>query len=155
GKLTFTDVTDQAGIKGIVPPGQSDPIAVASGNAVVADYDRDGWDDVFVSVAITWDTQQTIAGRNVLWHNNHDGTFTDVTDAVGLGTTFEDSRDSTWLDIDNDGDLDLFENNWQGYNHLWKNQLVETGTATFVDVTADFSPPGEDLSYPFNAFVSA
>jgi hypothetical protein len=155
GQLTFTDVTQQAGVSGPVPPGETDPIPVATVNAVSGDYDNDGWIDLFCSVAIVWDSPPQIKGRNILWHNNHDGTFSDATDQVGLGSSFTETRDSTWIDIDNDGDLDLFQNNWQDYNILWRNRLVEDGVATFEDVTALFSPPGENLAYPYESFVSA
>jgi len=69
----------------------------------VGDYDNDGWDDLFCSY---W-------GHNVLWHNNGDGTFTDVTRKAGL---WEDrvrwGTGSTFLDYDRDGFLDLFVANY-------------------------------------------
>jgi hypothetical protein len=90
---TFTDVTQQAGV----------------GNdrwgfgAAVADYDNDGWPDIYVSNF----------GKNRLYHNNHDGTFTDVAEKAGvaLGNW---STGATWGDYDGDGRLDLFV---PGYIH--------------------------------------
>ncbi len=172
GLLRFEDVTETAGIKGPVPDGETDPIPVASANGVWGDYDRDGDVDLFVSVNIWKGTIMDgplsqhpedrplagevadILGRNVLWENNGDGTFTDVTVARGLHLTQRPTRHSTFLDIDNDGDLDLYENNNTDLNVLWRNLLVETGEPVFEDVTAAFSPPGEDLQFPYGSFVS-
>lgn len=88
GDFTFTDVTETAGV-GKVGYGMG---------AVIADYDQDGAPDLYISNF----------GQNVLYHNNGDGTFREVTqevlpqlpDKVGAGCTF--------LDIENDGDLDLY-----------------------------------------------
>src|SRR6266508_5704878 len=154
--LSFQDVGEQAGIRGPVPPGGTAQIPVASAGVVAGDYDRDGWVDFFVSVSIVNDISlEEIKGREILWHNNHEGTFTDVTDAVGLGDTLEKTQHSTWLDYDNDGDLDLYENGWRDRSYLWRNNLVETGVATFTDVTQEESAPGENLSCPYESFASA
>ena len=88
---TFTDVTEQAGVKG-----EGYCMGVA-----VGDYDNDGWDDLFVAGV----------DRNILFHNNRDGTFTDVTSAAGFsggaaGKVWAVS--AGWFDYDNDGYLDLF-----------------------------------------------
>jgi hypothetical protein len=97
GDGTFTDVTEQAGVKG---DGYS--MGVAAG-----DYDNDGWEDLYV-VGVN---------RNTLFHNNGDGTFTDLTDKAGL--TLLDSKGykpwsicAGWFDYDNDGWLDLFVVNY-------------------------------------------
>ena len=66
----------------------------------VADYDNDGFDDLFI----------TCWGQNLLFHNNGDGTFTDVTEKAGL-LRIRASRygtGCTWIDYDRDGRLDLF-----------------------------------------------
>jgi len=92
------------------------------------DYDNDGYVDLYVSNS---------AGslRNFLYHNNHDGTFTRVT----VGSIVLDqykSRGVSWVDYDNDGDLDMFVVNEGGQNeNLYRNMLRETGTATFTSVT--------------------
>jgi hypothetical protein len=85
---TFTDVTEKAGLAG----GRSFGMGVAAG-----DYDNDGWTDLFVSAY----------GRSTLYHNNGDGTFTDVTEKAGL--VFPNwATSAVWFDYNNDGLLDLF-----------------------------------------------
>jgi len=130
------------------------PVRTSSANARVADYDQDGDNDIFVNGNIHPDSDQNypeLIGRNTLWRNNGDGTFTDVTYEAGLGTILAATRHSTWLDYDNDGDPDLYENNRSALNYLWRNN----GDGTFTDVTSEASAPGDDLHFPFDAFVSA
>jgi len=83
---TFEDVTEKSGLKGV---GYGMGVAVA-------DYDNDGYEDVFV----------TAFGGNRLYHNNGDCTFTDVTDKAGVGGGGWSSS-AAWVDLDNDGLLDL------------------------------------------------
>jgi hypothetical protein len=97
GNLTFTDVTDKAGLGGA-----GYGIGVA-----VGDYDNDGRPDLFVT---------TVKG-NQLFHNNGDGTFTDVTAKAGVvGGIYKSKRmwsiAAAWLDYNNDGLLDLFVSNY-------------------------------------------
>ncbi len=153
--LSFQDVTAQAGVSGPVPPGQSAPIPVAAEGAAWGDYDNDGWADLFVSVNIGPGTLPIIAGRNILWRNNHNGTFTDTTKNAGLSATLRGTRHSSWIDFDNDGDLDLFENNYVERNVLWRNLLKDTGKPFFEDVTSGKSAPGQDLGYPLLSYASA
>lgn len=90
---TFTDVAEKAGVR-------NDRWGFG---VAVADYDNDGWQDIFVANF----------GKNRLLHNNHDGTFTDV--AVGAGVALGNwSNGATWGDYDGDGRLDLFVT---GYVH--------------------------------------
>ncbi len=93
---TFTDVTEHAGVAG----------EGYSMGAAAADYDNDGWVDLYV----------TGVNRNILYHNNKDGTFTDVTQKAGV-TGICDGRklwsvSAAWIDYDNDGLLDLFVTNY-------------------------------------------
>ena len=109
GNGTFVDVTDKAGV-GYPGWGMG---------AVAADYDNDGWDDLYV----------TCYGPNRLYRNNHDGTFSDVTDRAGVG----DSRWSTgaaFADYDGDGWLDLFVAN---YVSLRLDALPEFGKGKFCE----------------------
>ncbi len=84
---TFTDVTDKAGVAN-----ERWGFGVA-----VADYDNDGWPDIYVSNY----------GKNRLYHNNHDGTFADVAEKAGVALGGW-SAGPTWGDYDRDGLLDLF-----------------------------------------------
>ena len=102
GDGTFTDVTEKAGIKGT-----GYDVGVA-----VGDYDNDGYDDIFVAGVY----------RNSLYHNNGDGTFTDVTEKAGLAPPVDTqygplwSVAAAWVDINNDGLLDLFVVNYLSWD---------------------------------------
>ena len=88
-----------------VPPAFQSPAAAAA--AVWGDYDNDGYLDLFVTNA--GDTGQGPGNHNFLFHNNGNGTFTDV--AAATGTALEDNvalhKGACWVDYDNDGFLDL------------------------------------------------
>jgi hypothetical protein len=87
---TFTDVTERAGLNRL-------PHEYYSMGAAVGDYDNDGFEDLYV----------TRYGGNILYHNNRDGTFTDVTEKSGVkGGGWSSS--AGFFDYDNDGKLDLF-----------------------------------------------
>ncbi|MBI3645303.1 MAG: CRTAC1 family protein [Acidobacteriales bacterium] len=96
GDGTFEDVTAKAGVAG-------EKLDFSFGVAA-GDYDNDGFTDLFVADA----------GRNALYHNNGNGTFTDVTDQSGLGTKPPEtlSVQAAWFDYDNDGLLDLVVANY-------------------------------------------
>ncbi len=101
---TFTEVAAKAGVT-------NDRWGTG---VAIADYDNDGWPDIFVSNV----------GRNRLYHNNHDGTFTDMAEKAGvqLGNW---SSSATFGDYDGDGRLDLFV---AGYIHWdWDNLPAATG----------------------------
>jgi len=91
GDGTFTDVTRQAGLSGI---GYSMGVAVA-------DFDNDGWEDLFVAGV----------NRNILYRNRGDGTFEDLTAKAGIKSNMW-SIAAGWFDYDNDGLLDLFVVNY-------------------------------------------
>jgi hypothetical protein len=92
---TFTDVTAKAGVA-------NDRWGFG---VAIADYDNDGWPDIFVSNF----------GKNRLYHNNHDGTFTDVAEKAGVALGGW-STGSTWGDYDGDGRLDLFVPGYVDYD---------------------------------------
>jgi hypothetical protein len=93
---TFEDVTAKAGLEG-------KELGFCFGVAV-ADYDNDGYEDIFICNA----------GENALYHNNGDGTFSDVTAGSGLDHKPENvlSVGAAWFDFDNDGRLDLLVTNY-------------------------------------------
>jgi len=98
GDGTFVDVTDKAG----VACGQMGNFGMG---AAASDYDGDGWQDLYV----------TNYGTNVLFHNNGNGTFTNVTDKAGVAAP-NWSTCATWFDYDNDSKLDLFVSSFVQYS---------------------------------------
>jgi len=144
GKGHFTDVTEKAGLAGT---GYDTGVAIG-------DYDNDGYEDIFVAGVY----------RNTLYHNNGDGTFTDVTAKAGLNKPDAEygplwSVGAAWIDVNNDGLLDLVVVNYltwdfnhepvcNGFGHfdychpkMYKptpNQLfINNGDGTFRDASVE------------------
>jgi hypothetical protein len=142
GDGTFTDVTEKAGLAGT-----GYDVGVAIG-----DYDNDGHEDIFVAGV----------HRNTLYHNNGDGTFTDVTEKAGLAQPDKEfgplwSVGAAWVDINNDGLLDLFVVNYMSwdvskepdckfdgkpeychpkfYKELPNQLFLNNGNGTFTDIS--------------------
>jgi enediyne biosynthesis protein E4 len=103
GDGTFTDVTQKSGVAGEGHYGQG---------VAVGDFDNDGYPDLYV----------TGYGRAILYHNNGDGTFTDVTTKSGVADETGWSTSAGWFDYDKDSWLDLVVTNyieWSPKNNLW------------------------------------
>ncbi|PTY06102.1 hypothetical protein DB347_11650 [Opitutaceae bacterium EW11] len=122
--VRFKDVTEAAGLKmtPLEPPRAR--ILTEDNGAGLAwgDYDGDGWVDLYV-------VRHT--GGSRLFHNNRDGTFSDVTAASGVGNRDGWGMGASWVDYDDDGWLDLFVTN-RGRNRLYHNR----GDGTFEEVGA-------------------
>jgi enediyne biosynthesis protein E4 len=101
-----------------------------SGGVVLFDYDRDGWLDIYFTNAPTVDMMKKgELARGALYHNNHDGTFTDVTDKAGIGKPCS-AMGGAVGDYDNDGWPDLYVT-CMGGNVLYHNN----GDGSFTNVT--------------------
>ena len=141
----FTNVAEKAKIK---------KTAYRGFGAAWADYDNDGYLDLYVaSYGIpTFDPRSLISQSNVLYHNNKDGTFSDVTEKAGVdGFTncgefirkytvgapekwpFKESFQPVWFDYNNDGKIDLFIATDAGISPLYRNN----GDGSFTEVTKE------------------
>jgi len=133
GPITFTDVTAQAGIHFKHNSGAFGetylPETMGSGVCVI-DYDNDGWQDIFFVNSMGWPGHSSGKSYPALYHNNHDGTFTDVTHAAGLDVEMY-GLGCTVGDYDNDGFDDIYITAIGG-SHLFRN----LGNGRFADVTA-------------------
>ncbi len=148
GDGTFTDVTAEAGIRNFGGPYYGRGVAWC-------DYDDDGWPDVYIS--------NYRISQNWLFHNNRNGTFIDV--ALEKGVAGEESQrvgntyyghtvGSAWADLDNDGDLDLFESDLAhkdlyrgpicGDSQLYRNNGASS-QFTFTDVRSDSGIPEKNI----------
>jgi len=120
GDGTFEDVTGRAGLSGA-------NVGFSFGVAA-ADFDNDGWDDIFICNA----------GPNTLYHNNGDGTFTDVTAGSGLEHKPENvlSVGAAWFDYNNDGLLDLIVTNYTVWTpETDKHCFMTEGTEEYCSPT--------------------
>jgi hypothetical protein len=130
----FTDVAQKAGLTAPVIFGGENTkkyIIETTGTGVaIFDYDNDGWPDIFV---VNGTTLAPLASKKTptshLYHNNHDGTFTDVTEKAGLTHTGW-GQGACVGDYDNDGFEDLYVT-YYGKNVLYHNN----GDGTFTDVS--------------------
>jgi ASPIC and UnbV/FG-GAP-like repeat len=122
---TFSDVTEQTGL--------FDP--VNSTHSCWADYDNDGWLDVYIICE-----QQT----NRLYHNKGDGTFEELSARAGVaGVASNLCKGCDWIDYDNDNYPDLFVNNMRGTATLYHNNR----NGTFTDVTESMGIDGPQVGF--------
>src|SRR5216683_1368173 len=154
---TFTDVTASAGVTGVGPNGEK----LWSVSAAWVDYDNDGHLDLFVSNYLNWTFETSkVCGRpgkrlscsptmyegqpNILYHNNGDGTFTDVSVQTGIAKHIGKGMGVAIADYNDDGWMDIFVANDNERNFLFKNLggkgFDEVGVESFVAFTEDGIP---------------
>jgi hypothetical protein len=115
--------------------------------AAFCDYDRDGWLDVFIQTNILDADSHPNGQRNYMFHNNGDGTFTDVTDKSGI-TGEAQGHSAIWWDYDGDGWPDLYvANDFAAPDKLYHNNRDGTFTDTIDSVVPHmpYSSMGSDL----------
>ncbi len=132
GNGKFTDVTKESGLAGT-----GYDIGVAAG-----DYDNDGYPDLFVAGV----------HRNTLYHNNRDGTFTDVTAKAGLNRPDAEygplwAVAAAWVDVNNDGLLDLFVVNYLRWDYATEPRCPFRGLAYYC-------PPKSYKGLPNQLFLN-
>ena len=123
--LRFTDVTDRAGV-GLVSQGMG---------AAVGDYNNDGLLDLFVT---------TFGAADVLYRNNGNGTFADVTKEAGVSDPLW-SASASFLDYDRDGDLDLFVTNYIAFTEADNKQCFDRARARHYCPPSVYRPAPDRL----------
>jgi hypothetical protein len=132
GGGVFEDVTIKSGLAA--------PISTQGG--AWGDYDNDGWLDLYLPGEYKPDRPDPRNGSK-LYHNNRDGTFTDVAERAGV-LNLRFGKGSDWGDFDNDGDVDLYVSNLGQPNRLYRNN----GDGTFTDVARELG-----VTEPIDSFA--
>ncbi|HEY9154022.1 MAG TPA: FG-GAP-like repeat-containing protein [Opitutaceae bacterium] len=137
GNGTFKEEAAQRGLA----------VVDACSDAAFCDYDRDGWLDVYVQTNILDSLKHPKGQADHLFHNNRDGTFTEVTAAAGIkGESFGHS--ATWIDYDGDGWPDLYvANDFEGPDCFYHNNHDGTFTNVIDQVVPHmpYSSMGADM----------
>ena len=139
---SLVDITASTGIRfeHFSSPEQKFIVESMSGGVALIDYDRDGWPDIYFTNAQS--VEMALHGqkaRSALYHNNHDGTFTDVTDKAGVGYPCW-AMGAVVGDYNNDGWPDLLVTCFGGVV-LYRNN----GDGTFTDATKEAGLGGDNL----------
>lgn len=128
----MVDITSSSGIRfnHLAAPEKKYIVESMGGGVIVLDYDRDGWPDIYFTNAPTVEMALKGQGaKGALYRNNHDNTFTDVTEKSGINSSCFGMGGAVG-DYNNDGWPDLYLT-CLGGNVLYRNN----GDATFTDVT--------------------
>ena len=148
--VQFVDVTAEAGINFQHINGAEGayhlPETLGAGGAFF-DADNDGYLDIYLVNSGYWDTSSSVKpALSALYHNDGDGTFTDITAMAGVGNRGNYGQGAACADYNNDGNVDLYVTNF-GANVLYRNN----GDGTFTDVTrtAGVGDPGWSSSATF------
>jgi enediyne biosynthesis protein E4 len=157
GDGTFTDVTEKAGVTGVSISGKK----LWGIAAAWVDYDNDGKIDLFVTNYLDWSFGNSkVCGApgkrlscsptlykgepNILYHNNGDGTFTDVSDSMGISQHIGKGMGVAIADYNDDGWMDIFVANDNDRNFLFRNRegkgFDEVGVESFVAYTDNGVP---------------
>ena len=153
--LRFTDVSGPAGLHWVYHNGATGRhhfIETTGGGVAFFDYNNDGLLDIFAvqsgPVPGASPSETNFPRRSVLYRNNGDGTFTDVTSGSGLDADFGYGQAVSVADYDNDGWADLYVTGYGG-NHLLRNN--RNGTFTDVTQQAGLADTAAELPWPLSA----
>ncbi|HKV77086.1 MAG TPA: CRTAC1 family protein [Candidatus Sulfotelmatobacter sp.] len=143
--IKFENITAKAGLRFTTqnsPTAKKNQIETMVAGVALLDYDGDGWLDIYLvnGAAIPSLQKESPAYWNRLYRNNHDGTFTDVTERAGVAGAGYGMGVAVG-DYDNDGRPDIFLANVTG-NQLFHNN----GDGTFSDVTAKAGLAGAEMN---------
>ncbi len=143
--IRFEDIASKAGLRFTTqnsPTANKNQIETMVAGVALLDYDGDGFLDIYLvnGAAIPSLQKDSPVYWNRLFHNNHDGTFTDVTEHAGVAGAGYGMGVAVG-DFDNDGRPDIFLANVTG-NQLFHNN----GDGTFTDVTAKAGLPGAQFN---------
>ena len=150
GNGTFTDVTAKAGVNN----------SAWGASAAWFDYDNDGYLDLFVTNYLSFDPEGKVpcdlfdgypycyiskfkGAASKLFHNNHDGTFTDVSEKAGISSHVGKGLGVVAFDYNNDGRMDIFQANDSAPNFLFRNNGDGTFTEVALDAGCALDPNGE------------
>ncbi len=146
-------LVDKSRVSGVWPRDkEGEPVAGYHASAFFWDIDNDGFLDLFTNHHVTPGSlvdslvRDDVLGINGILQSDGVGGFVDRSVDLSMRQQWS-SRSSTAFDIDNDGDLDLYENNWIGPNILWRNDQAE-GELGFTNITDVASLAGGDMGFP-------
>lgn len=159
GDGTFSDVTQKAGVAGMNAKGSK----LWSVGAAWLDYDNDGHLDLFVANYLDWSwASSRVCGEkdkrlscspllyrgqpNILYHNDGDGTFTDVSDSTGIAHLIGKGMGLAIADYDDDGFIDIFVGNDVMGNFLLKNLAGQGFTEVAIEAGVAYTDDGLPIS---------